>query len=115
MAKGGTLAEEVIGTVRTAQAFGKQETLSKAYDQHLEVAYTNDLKTAVMRGGVTGIFFFIIYSGESQCIEAPDSIIHELNASGPFEGYALAFYFGTTLILDGHGQSLWLRTLTSSL
>ncbi|KAG8874984.1 GTPase-activating protein [Tulasnella sp. 331] len=82
IADGGTLAEEVISTVRTAQAFGTQETLSKKYDSHVDIAHTSDMKIAIIHGVGLGIFFFIIYAS-----------------------YALAFYFGTTLILDGHATS----------
>ena len=32
---GGTLAEEVISTIRTAQAFGTQTTLANIYDTHI--------------------------------------------------------------------------------
>jgi hypothetical protein len=37
VAEGGTLAEEVISTVRTAQAVGAQKFLSNMYDEHIEV------------------------------------------------------------------------------
>lgn len=82
IAEGGTLAEEVISTVRTAQAFGTQETLAKKYDQHVVVAHEAERKTAIVHGIGLGIFFFVIYAA-----------------------YGLAFYFGTTLILDGHANA----------
>lgn len=66
MARGGTLAEEVISTVRTAQAFGQQQTLSNSYDDFLEASYVNDIKTAITRGALMGIFFFVHYSGQSK-------------------------------------------------
>lgn len=62
MAEGGTLAEEVISTVRTAQAFGTQKILADLYDKHITSAFQADLKGAVWHGGGLGVFFFVIYS-----------------------------------------------------
>jgi ATP-binding cassette subfamily B (MDR/TAP) protein 1 len=81
IAQGGTLAEEVISTIRTAQAFGSQEQLASMYDAKIEKSRKVDMKTAVVHGGALGIFFFVIYAA-----------------------YALAFYFGTTLILEGRAD-----------
>ncbi|TFK40835.1 P-loop containing nucleoside triphosphate hydrolase protein [Crucibulum laeve] len=81
VANGGSLAEEVISTVRTAQAFGTQNTLSNLYDTHIRQSERVDLKAAVFHGGALAVFFFVIYSA-----------------------YALAFSFGTTLILSGHAS-----------
>ncbi|KAG8689205.1 GTPase-activating protein [Ceratobasidium sp. 395] len=60
-AGGGTLAEEVISTVRTAHAFGTQETLASRYDVFMNKAYTMDNKAALFQGCGLGIFFFVIY------------------------------------------------------
>ncbi|KAI0073491.1 P-loop containing nucleoside triphosphate hydrolase protein [Panus rudis PR-1116 ss-1] len=81
-AEGGTLAEEVISTVRTAHAFGTQQILSLLYDSHIEKAFKVDMKAAAWHGGGLGVFFFVIYSA-----------------------YALAFSFGTTLINSGHADA----------
>lgn len=62
MAEGGTLAEEVISTVRTAQAFGTQKILSDLYDTHIASAFQADMKGAAWHGGGLGVFFFVIYS-----------------------------------------------------
>ncbi|KAJ6605662.1 P-loop containing nucleoside triphosphate hydrolase protein [Mycena sp. CBHHK59/15] len=78
VAESGSLAEEVISTIRTAQAFGTQTTLSNIYDGHIEQARTLDLKAAVWHGGGLATFFFMIYGS-----------------------YGLAFSFGTTLIDEG--------------
>ncbi|KZP33057.1 P-loop containing nucleoside triphosphate hydrolase protein [Athelia psychrophila] len=78
IAEGGTLAEEVISSVRTAQAFGSQQILAKLYDTKNARATRIDLRTAVVNGVGLGCFYFIVYAA-----------------------YGLAFYFGTTLILDG--------------
>ncbi|THH28698.1 hypothetical protein EUX98_g5479 [Antrodiella citrinella] len=82
VATGGSLAEEVIATVRTAQAFGTQRVLADIYDDHADKAYAADLKAAAWNGGGLAVFFFIIYSA-----------------------YALAFSFGTTLINEGHATA----------
>ncbi|KZT73923.1 ste6-like protein [Daedalea quercina L-15889] len=78
VADGGTLAEEVFSTVRTAQAFGTQRILSERYDSHIMKAKTSDMRAAIFHGCGLAVFFFVIYGG-----------------------YALAFDFGTTLINEG--------------
>ncbi|KDQ62305.1 hypothetical protein JAAARDRAFT_54276 [Jaapia argillacea MUCL 33604] len=82
VAEGGTHAEEVISTIRTAQAFGTQEILSEMYDTHIHEARGVDQKAAFWHGGGMAVFFFVIYSA-----------------------YALAFSFGTTLINEGHANA----------
>ncbi|KAJ7212049.1 multidrug resistance protein 1 [Mycena pura] len=82
VADSGSLAEEVISTIRTAQAFGTQKVLANLYDTHIEKSRESDLKAAVWHGGGLAVFFFIIYSA-----------------------YALAFSFGTTLIDEGRASA----------
>ncbi|KAF9019020.1 P-loop containing nucleoside triphosphate hydrolase protein [Hymenopellis radicata] len=82
VADGGSVAEEVISTVRTAQAFGTQRILSSIYDGHVQKSSLVDIKAAMWLGGGLSVFFFCIYSS-----------------------YALAFSFGTTLILRGHANA----------
>ncbi|EUC60222.1 multidrug resistance protein [Rhizoctonia solani AG-3 Rhs1AP] len=81
-AGGGTLAEEVISTVRTAHAFGTQTTLAGRYDVFIGKASVYDNKAAVIQGCGLGIFFFVIYGA-----------------------YGLAFNFGTTLIIHHHADA----------
>lgn len=81
IADGANLAEEVISTVRTAQAFGTQNILGGLYDIHVSKSLAVELKTAMWLGGGMGAFFFFMYAA-----------------------YGLAFHFGTTLILQGHGK-----------
>jgi ATP-binding cassette subfamily B (MDR/TAP) protein 1 len=78
MAESGTLAEEVVSTIRTAQSFGTQQTLSKLYDGFVDKAHVVENKGAVFHGGAAAVFFFVIYAA-----------------------YGLAFSFGTTLLLRG--------------
>ena len=60
-AEGGSLAEEVISTIRTAQAFGTQSTLEGLYNKFVGGALTVDLKAARWHGGGLATFFFVIY------------------------------------------------------
>ena len=62
IAEGATFAEEVISTIRTAQAFGTQKTLSDLYDQRVYPAFQADMKAATWNGAGLGLFFFIMYS-----------------------------------------------------
>jgi ATP-binding cassette subfamily B (MDR/TAP) protein 1 len=82
VAEGGSLAEEVISTIRTAQAFGTQSILGSMYDVHINKAFIVDYKAAATHGIGLSVFFFVIYSA-----------------------YALAFQFGTTLIIEGHATA----------
>ncbi|CAA7271334.1 unnamed protein product [Cyclocybe aegerita] len=79
IAHGGSIAEEVISTIRTAQAFGTQKILARLYDDRVDESLKVDMKASVWHGGGLAVFFFVIYSS-----------------------YALAFSFGTTLINQGH-------------
>ncbi|KAH9483459.1 ABC multidrug transporter mdr1 [Psilocybe cubensis] len=74
-AQGGSLAEEVISTVRTTQAFGTQGVLSRIYESHTKNALRLDIKAAIFQAAGLGAFFFVLYSA-----------------------YGLAFSFGTTLV-----------------
>ncbi|KAI0305296.1 multidrug resistance protein 1 [Multifurca ochricompacta] len=82
VAEGGTLAEEVVSTIRTAQAFGTQNVLASLYDGAVLKAFNVDRQAAVAHGVGLACFFFAIYSA-----------------------YALAFDFGTTLINQGHANA----------
>ncbi|KAG2160205.1 P-loop containing nucleoside triphosphate hydrolase protein [Suillus bovinus] len=78
IAEAGSLAEEVISTVRTAQAFGTQNIFSGIYDKNVDVTRIVDIKASIWQGVGLGCLFFVNYAG-----------------------YALAFDFGTTLINEG--------------
>ena len=62
IAEGGSLAEEVISTIRTAQAFGTQRVLEGLYDTFVNKALAVDLKAARWHGGGFAVFFFVIYA-----------------------------------------------------
>ncbi|KAL1745562.1 P-loop containing nucleoside triphosphate hydrolase protein [Schizophyllum fasciatum] len=81
VAESGSVAEEIISTVRTAKAFGTENALASLYNGHIERAHIEDLKNSLVQGIAASVFFFVIYAA-----------------------YALAFSFGTTLILRGQAD-----------
>lgn len=77
-AQAGTLSEEVISTIRTIQALGKQKTIVEKHAAHIEQSRIIDSKNAIITGVALAFFFFVVYAS-----------------------YALAFSFGATLVLRG--------------
>ena len=75
---GGTVAEEVISSIRNATAFGTQDKLAKQYDTHLTEAEKWGQKTKTALGCMVGAMFLIIY----------------LN-------YGLSFWQGSRFLVDG--------------
>lgn len=77
-ALGGTVAEEVISSIRNATAFSTQDKLARQYDTHLVEAEKWGLKLkvalAVMISGMMGIIYF---------------------------NYGLSFWMGSRFIVDG--------------
>ena len=78
--EGGSIAEEVISTIRTSHAFGSQNVLHSLYSSYVLRAKVVGLKSAILQGSFLGVMFFALYAS-----------------------YALAFQFGTTLINAGEG------------
>ena len=62
IAEGGSVAEEVIGTIRTAQAFGSQNILSKMYNVHITNSAYFEKKMAIVNGLGLAVFFFVMYA-----------------------------------------------------
>ena len=62
IAEGGTLAEEVVSTIRTAHAFGTQHALASLYDIAVQKAYQEDCRVSVSTGIGLGMFFFAMYA-----------------------------------------------------
>lgn len=77
-AKGGSLADEVFGSIRNAIAFGTQERLAQQYDVHLAVAQRYGFKVKAAIGVMVAGMMCILY----------------LN-------YGLAFWMGSEFIIDG--------------
>jgi ATP-binding cassette subfamily B (MDR/TAP) protein 1 len=99
--EGGSLAEEVFGTVRTTQAFGSQKILSGLYDAHMEQSFKYQLRSAIFNGGGLAVFYFVLYA----CYALSQSrnfimISHLMILLIP------AFSFGTTLINRGQGERM---------
>ncbi|NXO70839.1 MDR1 protein, partial [Phainopepla nitens] len=75
-AKAGAVAEEVLAAIRTVIAFGGQEKEIKRYHKNLEDAKRIGIRKAIIANISLGAAFLLIYAS-----------------------YALAFWYGTTLIL----------------
>ncbi|XP_061441602.1 ATP-dependent translocase ABCB1 isoform X2 [Rhineura floridana] len=75
-AKAGSVAEEVLSSIRTVMAFGGQKKEIERYYKNLEDAKNIGIKKAITANISMGIAFLLIYAS-----------------------YALAFWYGTTLIL----------------
>ncbi|XP_075414573.1 ATP-dependent translocase ABCB1 [Tenrec ecaudatus] len=76
-AKAGAVAEEVLAAVRTVIAFGGQKKELERYNKNLEEAKRIGIKKAITANISMGAAFLLIYAS-----------------------YALAFWYGTTLILS---------------
>ncbi|XP_043923456.1 ATP-dependent translocase ABCB1 [Protopterus annectens] len=76
-AKAGAVAEEVLSSIRTVVAFGGQKKEIQRYNQNLVDAKNIGVKKAITANLSIGIAFFLIYAS-----------------------YALAFWYGTTLVLE---------------
>uniref|UniRef100_A0A4X2M929 P-type phospholipid transporter n=1 Tax=Vombatus ursinus TaxID=29139 RepID=A0A4X2M929_VOMUR len=75
-AKAGAVAEEVLAAIRTVIAFGGQKKELERYNKNLEDAKNFGIKKAITANISMGIAFLLIYAS-----------------------YALAFWYGTTLII----------------
>ena len=96
VAEGGTLAEEVISTIRTAQAFGTQNVLASLYDVTVQKAYDVDCRLAIAHGIGFSCLFFAIYASYG----LGESMISFLSNHKLIRLYP-AFSFGATLINQG--------------
>jgi ATP-binding cassette, subfamily B (MDR/TAP), member 1 len=77
-AKAGGLVEEALGSVRIVQAFGANQKLVKKYDAYLDVAKAFGVKKGPILGIQYSCEFFMMYCA-----------------------YALAFWYGIRLLLNG--------------
>nr|WEU75111.1 ABCB1-mScarlet-I fusion protein [Vector pPB-pCoBlast-actin5c-abcb1(67-1411)-mScI] len=76
-AKAGSIAEEVMGGIRTVLAFGGQEKEVKRYESNLIHARAAGIKRGLFTGISMGLVWLIIYAS-----------------------YSIAFWYGTGLILE---------------
>jgi ATP-binding cassette subfamily B (MDR/TAP) protein 1 len=77
-AEGGTVAEEVLSSIRNATAFNTQDKLARQYDSHLELAQKWGLKQQTILGFMVAAMFGI-----------------------NFLGYGLAFWQGSRFLVWG--------------
>jgi ATP-binding cassette, subfamily B (MDR/TAP), member 1 len=56
-----TIAEEIISSVRTAQAFGTQDKLAKLYDDNLIAAQRTEYRRQFVEAVMLAVLFFCIY------------------------------------------------------
>ncbi|KAL6034359.1 hypothetical protein STEG23_030527, partial [Scotinomys teguina] len=76
-AKAGAVAEEVLSAIRTVIAFGGQKKELERYDKNLEEAKNVGIKKAITANISIGIAYLLVYAS-----------------------YALAFWYGTSLVLS---------------
>lgn len=76
----GSIAEEVLSSIRTVVAFGGQKKETERYDKNLIFAKNNNIRRSMFGALGFGILWFIIFSS-----------------------YALAFWYGVKLILRDRG------------
>ncbi|XP_052577069.1 multidrug resistance protein 2 isoform X4 [Peromyscus californicus insignis] len=76
-AKAGAVAEEVLVAIRTVIAFGGQKKELERYDKNLEEAKNVGIKKAITANISIGIAYLLVYAA-----------------------YALAFWYGTSLVLS---------------
>ncbi|KAK4569860.1 GTPase-activating protein [Recurvomyces mirabilis] len=60
-AEGGTVAEEVISSIRNATAFGTQDKLAREYDVHLAEAEKSGYKMKAITGSMIGFLMCYVY------------------------------------------------------
>ena len=61
-ANASTIAEEIISSVRTAQAFGAQENLAKLYDDNLVSAQRAGFKQQLSGAVMISVMLFSVYA-----------------------------------------------------
>ncbi|KAK9476471.1 P-loop containing nucleoside triphosphate hydrolase protein [Lipomyces japonicus] len=64
-AVGGTIAEEVLSSIRNAQAFAIEDRLALQYDQFLVITETWGHKAGMILGFMTGMMWFFMYCNYS--------------------------------------------------
>ena len=77
-AEGGSVAEEVLGSIRNAVAFGTQDKLAKVYDGHLYEARKWGVRSKATLGAMIGCLLCLI-----------------------FLNYGLAFWMGSRFLVSG--------------
>ncbi|PNP50362.1 hypothetical protein THARTR1_08966 [Trichoderma harzianum] len=81
-AEAATLADEVISSMRTVRALGAEKALGGKYDGMLKRAIAIGLARSPIKGIQAGVYMFMLYGG-----------------------YALAFWYGLRLYVDGEAAT----------
>ncbi|KAL1409886.1 GTPase-activating protein [Vanrija albida] len=76
--KAGTLAEEVVSSIRTVHAFGTGHALGHRFDEEIDLSRKAGIKGSAIEGTGLSVMFFAIYAA-----------------------YALAFVYGGVLVAQG--------------
>ncbi|WVQ85989.1 hypothetical protein IAT38_008157 [Cryptococcus sp. DSM 104549] len=82
IAKAGSLAEEVISSVRTVYAFGRQKALGDRFDEHIDKSRAAGKRSSLVESSGLAVMFLSLYAA-----------------------YALAFFYGGILITQGRANS----------
>ncbi|KAK9351962.1 P-loop containing nucleoside triphosphate hydrolase protein [Lipomyces doorenjongii] len=62
---GGSIAEEVLSSIRNVHAFGIQDRLASKYDNYLAISEKWAFKAGVALGSVTGVMWLGVYSNDA--------------------------------------------------
>ncbi|KAK9447474.1 P-loop containing nucleoside triphosphate hydrolase protein [Limtongia smithiae] len=62
---GGTVAEEVLSSIRNVQAFGIQDRLAERYDQYLAISEKWGFKAGIYLGLMTALMWLGVYSNDA--------------------------------------------------
>ena len=88
VAEGGTLSEEVVSTIRTAQAFGTQNVLASLYDVPIFKAFDMERRIAVSQAFSLASFFFSVYAaysiGKSPLFALSEHVLLKAQRPGKF-------------------------------
>ena len=90
-AEGGSVAEEVLASIRNAVAFGTQDKLAKQYDIHLQEAQRWGIRAKATLGCMIGCLLCLI-----------------------FLNYGLAFWMGSRFLVDGETTLAHILTIILS-
>ncbi|KAF2719584.1 ABC multidrug transporter Mdr1 [Polychaeton citri CBS 116435] len=91
-AEGGTIAEEVLSSIRNATAFGTQDKLAREYDKHLVLAEKFGFRMKAIQGSMIGVLYLYIYLT-----------------------YALAFWLGAKYVVNGESSLSAVLTILLSI
>jgi ATP-binding cassette subfamily B (MDR/TAP) protein 1 len=97
VAKAGSLVEEVVGSIRTCQAFGTSIILGKKFDEIIDVGRRKGRKGSIVEA--MGLATMCTYT-----VILPDNA-HPLSVFSIYSAYALAFFYGGILVTQGQADS----------